>query len=1508
MKKLRKALFIAVMAVVVAVTGAFFVACNDKKPDNTEYTLTFMVGTVPYETVTGVEGSEVKLTKPDPTRAGYTFDGWSLTDNGAVVEIPSKMPAQNITYRAVFSARYDITLNAGIGSIGDGQTTISAKAGDNLYSLVSDITPSVTGDAEFDAWFYGSTKLDAQSSAVMPAGNITLTAKYKVDYQITVYKQTVYEGNDYEAESKIESGSGYVGEIIPSVPSRDGYRFNGEKDSDATKRALSAVKSENVFNAYYDLVGFSVVFNANLPSDVEYAGSMETVTCGYGMEYPVPQCEYTADGYRFDGWATTANGNVAYRYGVGEDGKPLTYSVTRVTTLYAKWVKGLTDILGRSHDRIYVMDNATGTDKIVYLERFGLDDILGEYDKTTDIFTFKNSNALTPTGALLRGVADVEHGTFAYLDTNKITEYKLLDIFGNVSNTAKLLLNDDGTAVYTDNGASVNGAYSFDGTAGSMKFTSQSKNFYFRLSNEKENGAVFSIRGEEYGSWNNLNQAGVVDAVYRMELDGYGRATMYVTGYSSDLTKVVTSSFIGKYVYSTGENAYVGEAGKEVVVTLLNNSMLVRSFACLLMTGEYHADDKDQTEYTHVYLQQFALTMYGKPQAGAELDKENADKIVLGGYNIFDDGATYTYDDNGVKRTVNGTYEYDDGVGTLRISPKNGDDLLFEVRMSSSEEDAVPLFEPVETLFGQYSMTGLLPSTSANNLDSLYKFHVYNNGQAAFAFLLPISDGFYGNVAIEYFRTIYGTYEVSDDSSSDVREWEYEFKAKIDNQTIISMYVTYSYLVNASVDIRQFGSFKFKFVYDSADADKIVGCNVTQRGDFAKDITLEYDGNVYTLDGFGKATAQIQVGDEIKVDVKDYSFKTLYGMQVLVLSWETGEKDENNKDIVEQIVYFDVKDDGKYVEIDRFQAIYNSINNITLMLMKDGTVGVMLVAQSGMSVSMHTISYGTIAWDEGNRSGVFTRAGTVDNDALVGLNKEYVNFKFVLVTVGEGDKEHDEMYIYDVNMTPVENKIELTSGDDSLTIDLIDSQAVYVEKVDGKTETYSGDFYYTNGVLTVVQTNADKTVTRVSLKLEYTNGQIASFTRVNAEVGNWLYMGDAKSYIYLSGAQTVNDGEYSATYYEYTGDDENGAPQYSEHAGTYKATTLEDVSGYDFFVTGDPVDEEGNAVARFTFGLAYDAAGIRIYQTYAIPVSMYVYYMPSGSPVRLGTLTGGGFDAHVLTIGETKLGGLFEYTGKGGVWSFTASSSKDVYYFAILVSDGNPMPILLDSTFGAPNYGVFEIETELKVTVPEHEIEKDDGEGGTTTETVPEKEITVTSIESTGMGIAYLHYVGEDPDNPDKVTGMYVAVASGTYAFALFVETEDGMIPILFRFKLAVKEGDEELGEADKYIAILADKQLFGTFECGDDLTAVSLDGFGNAYYVDENGVLYSGMFGKLKDHPEVVQIVYLDIYAFEYKVVYIEVDAENGTFTKLDENDDRIPVTPDNGEGGETEQLALAA
>ena len=142
------------------------------------------------------------ITAPaDPTREGYTFAGWDKA-------IPATMPAENMTVTAQWTVnRYTITFDTAGGSA--------------IAPITQDYGTAIAAPADPTREGYTFIGWDKAIPATMPAENMIITAKWKVNqYTITF---------DSNGGSKIAPITQDYGTAIaaPADPTREGYTFIG---------------------------------------------------------------------------------------------------------------------------------------------------------------------------------------------------------------------------------------------------------------------------------------------------------------------------------------------------------------------------------------------------------------------------------------------------------------------------------------------------------------------------------------------------------------------------------------------------------------------------------------------------------------------------------------------------------------------------------------------------------------------------------------------------------------------------------------------------------------------------------------------------------------------------------------------------------------------------------------------------------------------------------------------------------------------------------------------------------------------------------------------------------------------------------------------------------------------------------------------------------------------------------------------------------------------------------
>ena len=185
---------------IAAVTGnATYTATYTNTPK--QYTITFNTnGGSDIAPITQNFGTEINA-PADPTKEGYTFDGWDK-------EIPATMPAENLTITAKWTVKqYTITFNT------DGGTAVAPITQDFGTEINAPADPTKAGYT-FAGW-------DKEIPATMPAESLTITAKWTVK-QYTITFNT-------NGGTVIDSITQDFGTAIttPTAPTKAGYTFKG---------------------------------------------------------------------------------------------------------------------------------------------------------------------------------------------------------------------------------------------------------------------------------------------------------------------------------------------------------------------------------------------------------------------------------------------------------------------------------------------------------------------------------------------------------------------------------------------------------------------------------------------------------------------------------------------------------------------------------------------------------------------------------------------------------------------------------------------------------------------------------------------------------------------------------------------------------------------------------------------------------------------------------------------------------------------------------------------------------------------------------------------------------------------------------------------------------------------------------------------------------------------------------------------------------------------------------
>ena len=496
------------------------------------------------ETVEVKKGESYEL--PVPTRTGFEFDGWFTDENFSGSAVTSTTPESNLTFYAKWTQLYTVTLDLDGGSLST--TSLSLKAGVNLYNAVKELAPS-KANHQFGGWFKGDDALS--ESAVMPSENVTLKAKYKVAYTVELYLQDIEDETKYVKADNDVTGYDWAGTQVSPDEKVEGFDRVIGHESEIASKTLSANASANVFKLYFDRKTLFVFFDAGEDfDDISFEVK-------YGEEVTVP-VNFESEGKLLVGW-TADGGETIYKTNViysllrnlaqVSDTEPESFIPQDDMVFEAVWSVGLVDMF-EGEDYIFLdPDDA----EVVYLYRGG-EYFIGSLNTKNNEFRIRNLDE----DIVITGKVN-ENGTFVFQDNgNSNMTYDLFvsgvgvnsDIFlqidrfdgiSYVEKDEKGIITVERQGYYTVDESGIYTAHFSDGgddfnfivgTAGGTDA--------FQIRNEEEyalgrdNGGLvrFAI---------NDGQLVYFTSVYQMLLDGFGTAVI----------NMGTSTSAYRYTYDT---------------------------------------------------------------------------------------------------------------------------------------------------------------------------------------------------------------------------------------------------------------------------------------------------------------------------------------------------------------------------------------------------------------------------------------------------------------------------------------------------------------------------------------------------------------------------------------------------------------------------------------------------------------------------------------------------------------------------------------------------------------------------------------------------------------------------------------------------------------------------------------------------------------------------------------------------------------------------------------------
>lgn len=276
-----------------------------------QYTITFeSAGGSEVDAITQNYDSAVDA-PADPTREGYTFNGWSQA-------VPSVMPDGNLTLTAQWLINsYTITFDSNEGSA---VSPITQNFGANVSAPTN---PTREGYL-FQGWFTDDLTFENEYVFTsMPSQNVTVFAKW--EELVGTYYTVTFDslgGTSVISQQVIENGYAE----LPNAPIKSGYTFVNWQNAENIIWAFETdeIVEDITLYAVWNIVTYNITYN-NL-QDTAHSNpatyNIETST----ITLTPPSVR---SGYNFAGWFTAVEG--------GSQVTQIVLGSTGNVTVYASW-------------------------------------------------------------------------------------------------------------------------------------------------------------------------------------------------------------------------------------------------------------------------------------------------------------------------------------------------------------------------------------------------------------------------------------------------------------------------------------------------------------------------------------------------------------------------------------------------------------------------------------------------------------------------------------------------------------------------------------------------------------------------------------------------------------------------------------------------------------------------------------------------------------------------------------------------------------------------------------------------------------------------------------------------------------------------------------------------------------------------------------------------------------------------------------------------------------------
>lgn len=263
-----------------------------------EYTITFNSnGGSAIASIVQEEGTPISA-PTNPTRTGYTFNGWYSDELLTTPYVFNIMPSENITVYAKWTINsYTISFNSNGGSA---VSAITQNFGTNVTAPTN---PTRSGYLFIEWTLSGAT----YTFSTMSAENITLVAIWE---QIQNYTIT-FNSNGGSAVSPITQPNGSA-VTAPTNPTRTGYTFNGWYNDVALTNlyTFSVMPNMNItLYARWTINSYTITFITNGGS------AISPITANYGTTITAPLDPIRTGNFTFAGWYADSQLTTQYTFG-----------------------------------------------------------------------------------------------------------------------------------------------------------------------------------------------------------------------------------------------------------------------------------------------------------------------------------------------------------------------------------------------------------------------------------------------------------------------------------------------------------------------------------------------------------------------------------------------------------------------------------------------------------------------------------------------------------------------------------------------------------------------------------------------------------------------------------------------------------------------------------------------------------------------------------------------------------------------------------------------------------------------------------------------------------------------------------------------------------------------------------------------------------------------------------------------------------------------------------------